>query len=152
MKKHTFLIVAVYLFFSGNVLSQHPKTNYFQRVKVPDTIYKQLEKSYKASTGFDSVNAGKNVWNLINSKDFVFRNGLYSIRGQGPHFPRRLFIYNEGQLYVFSTNYIDEVLQEYILCFKSLRLSEADRIKYLKRISIYLQEEMGETYGAEIKK
>jgi hypothetical protein len=152
MKKHTFLVVAVFFLFCTNVSSQNPKINPFQRVKVPDNIYIELEKSYRVSTGFDSVNAGKNVWNLINSKDFVFRNGLYSFKGQGPHFPRRLFIYNNGKLYVFTTNYIDKVLQEYIECIKSLGLSEADRIKYLKKISVYLQEEMGETYGAEIKK
>lgn len=151
MKKHICLVVGVFLLWSTNLMAQNPRTNPFQRVKVPDSIYIRLEEAYKISTGFDSVNAGRNVWNLINSQDFVFKNGLYSFKGQGPHFPRRLFVYNKGKVYVFSSNYVNKVLQEYIECINLLGLSEVDRINYLKRISSYLQEELGERYGGEIK-
>jgi hypothetical protein len=152
MKKHICLVFGFFFLLDVSLMAQKPKINPFQRVKVPDSIYLKLEEAYKISTGFDSVNAGNNIWNLINSRDLVFKNGLYSFKGQGPHFPRRVFIYNSGKIYIFSSNYVDTVLQEYIESIKSLKLSETDRIKYLKKISIYLQEEMRETYGAEIKR
>ncbi len=145
-------IVGLILLSYPHLMAQITKTNSFQRVKLPDSISAKLEDAYRKSTGFDSVNAGKNVWNLINSQELAFKNGLYSFKGQGPHFPRRFFIYNKGKLYVFSSNKVNKFLEEYIECIKLLGLSEADRIKYLKRISNYLQEELGETYGAEIKK
>ena len=42
------------------------------------------------------------------------------------------------------------ILQEFIECIKLLNISEADRVKYLKAICNYLQEELDQTYGAEI--
>lgn len=150
--KRVIYLAGVILLSCTYLRAQNAKTNPFQRVKIPDSIYIRLEEAYKRSTGFDSVNAGKNVWNLINSKELDFKDGLYSFKGQGPHFPRRLFIFNKGKLYVFSSNNVNKILEEYIECIKLLELSEVDRIKYLKRISTYLQEELGETYGAEIKK
>lgn len=136
-------------FFSAN--AQKPKVNPFQMVDIHDSIYVKFEESYKKSTSFDSVNAGRNAWNLLDRKDFAFKNGLYSFKGQGPHFPKRIFIYNNGKTYIFTSSYVDKVLLEYLECIKLLDLSEADKIKYLKMISIYLEEEKDKTYGAEIK-
>lgn len=152
MMKQIDLVIVFVLLCGFNLMAQKSGSNPFQRVKLPDSICTKLEESYKESTGFDSVNICKNVWNLINSRDLVFKNGLYSFKGQGPHFPRRLFISDKGRIYIFSSNYVDKVLQEYLECIKILDLSEANQIKYLKKISSYLQEELGETYGAEIKK
>ncbi|GAC1490144.1 MAG: hypothetical protein NVS1B13_19760 [Flavisolibacter sp.] len=129
IKKWHVYLVGFVLLCCSNLKAQSTKKNPFQRVKVPDSIYIKLEESYKKSTGLDSVNAGKNVWNLLNNKELVFKDGLYSFKGQGPHFPRLLFIYNNRQLYVFSSNYVDKVLQEYIRCIELLKLSEVDRVK-----------------------
>jgi hypothetical protein len=35
-------------------------------------------------------------------------------------------------------------------CIKLLNISEADRVKYLKVITAFLEEELGQTYGSEI--
>ncbi len=129
------------------------KHNPFRMVDVPDSISFKLESAYNIITGCDSVNAGKNVWNLINRKDFVFKNGLYSFKGQGPHFPRCIFIFKDGRTFIFkSVGAFDfeGVLQEYLKCVKFLNLSRKESLKYLKHIVDYLEEESGLTYGREI--
>ncbi len=150
MKELTSLVVFIFLCINY-AIAQDVGTDSLQRVKVPDSIYLQLEEAYKMSAGFDNVNAGRNVWNLLERQKFTLENGLYSFKGQGPHFPRCLFIFNGDKLYVFTSNYITEVLTQFIECADSLQLSEADQIKYLKRISNYVEDESGETYGTEIK-
>ena len=147
-----YLIIVSILSCNISLMSQTPKINPFQRIKVPESILSKLENAYKTNTGYNDVNAGNNVWNLINSQDLIFKNGLYSYKGQGPHFPRRLFVYNEGTLFFFKNNSIDTVLKEYSECIKVFNLSETDQLKYLKRLCIYLEQENNETYGAEIKK
>lgn len=150
MKK--LISILVFTFLCANyVISQDSRINSLQRVKVPDSIYAKLEEAYKTSTGFDNVNAGRNVWNLLAKKKLIFENGVYTFKGQGPHFPRRLFIFNGDKLYVFTSNYITEVLKQFMECADSLQLSEVDQIKYLKKISNYLEDESEETYGTEVK-
>jgi hypothetical protein len=148
----SYLLFGALLFYNISLMSQTPKINPFQRVGVPRSIYLQLENAYKTNAGYTGVNAGNNVWNLINSEDLIFKKGLYSYKGQGPHFPRRLFFYNKGILFLFKNNNIDTVLKEYSECIKIFNLSEADQLKYLKCICVYLEQEINETYGAEIKK
>jgi hypothetical protein len=146
-----YLVFFSSMFCNVALMAQNPKINSFQRVKIPDSIYLQLEKAYKANTGYSNVNAGKNVWNLTNSQDLIFKNGLYSCKGQGPHFPRRLFFYNNGILFFFKNNNINTVISEYSECIKLFDLSETDQIKYLKFLCVYLEQEINESYGAEIK-
>ena len=81
----------------------------------------------------------------------TFKNGLYSINGQGPHFPREIFIYYNHVLYSFSNSDSDKVLEEFIKSFGILGLNEKDKIEYLSAICTFLREELKETYGAEIK-
>lgn len=151
MNKINLFYIIILTIICSNVFAQKQKNNPFQMVEVPDSIYYILEEAYKKYTGFDSVNAGRNVWNLLDRKNFVFKNGLYSFKGQGPHFPRLIFIYNNGKTYTFSSSCITVILPEYLQCIELLKLSEEDRIKYLKAISSYLEEELGRTYGVEIK-
>ena len=144
------LLILFMICFSLNANSH--KQNPFQMVDVPDSIYLILEKEYESITGFDSVNAGRNVWNLINFKDFVFKNGLYSFKGQGPHFSRCIFIFKSPKIYIFrSIGAFDFVgiLQEYLECIKLLGLTETERTVYLKSIATYLENESGLTYGTE---
>ena len=154
MKKCKYIFSIILLFVlvsSGAAVSK--KHNPFQMVNVPDSISIRLENAYKSITGCDSVNAGKNVWNLINRKDFIFKNGLYSFKGQGPHFPRCIFIFKNGKIFIFkSVGAFDfeGVLQEYMECIKLLSLSRTESLKYLKYIVHYLEEESGLTYGSEI--
>jgi len=74
--------------------------NPFQRVNIPDSIFLRLEEAYTIDA--KDVNAGRNVINLSNSRDFVFKNGIYSFKGQGPHYPRKIFIFNNDMLFIFN--------------------------------------------------
>jgi hypothetical protein len=132
--------------------SQDKKENPFQMVSVPDSIVNKLEEAYNKNA--KNVNAGKNVFNLLNRKDFIFGNGIYSFRGQGPHFPRRIFIFNKGLLFIFDSEgaYNPKgVLEEFVQNIDILGLTNEQIVKYSKVISDYLEEEEGNTYGAEIK-
>lgn len=126
--------------------------NPFQRVKVPDSIQLRLEEAYKKNA--DKVNAGSNVFNLSNRKDFVFHSGIYSFQGQGPHFYRRIFIFNKSMLFVFQNEGAFNpggVLHEFVNCIDSLHLTNKQIVNYSKVISDYLRDEEGLTYGTEIK-
>jgi hypothetical protein len=120
-------------------------------VNVPDSISIKLDNAYSLYTGYNDVNAGKNVWNLLDRKDFCFKNGIYSYKGQGPHFQRLIFIYYNLHIYCFTNRSINKVLEEFIECTELFQIEEVDKIHYLKAISIYMDEEYGETYGAEVK-
>ncbi|MNQ52280.1 hypothetical protein D3C85_662880 [compost metagenome] len=129
------------------------KVSSSQNLKIPDSIYNKLEEFYIKERG--TVNSHINVYNLIDKKSFGFKSGIYSFSLTGPHFPRRIFIFYNNKTYIFkSVGAFDSIgiLQEFIECIKILSISESDRIKYLKAISNYLQEELGQTYGAEITK
>ena len=71
----------------------------------------------------------------------------------GPHFPRRIFIFDKGRLFIFeSEGYFDPqgVVHEFSQVIDSLRLTDNQVIQYSKAISEYLERESGETYGREI--
>ena len=150
--KKGIIVIGFVLLCCFNIYAQKTKSNPFKMVVMPDSISAKLEEAYTKNTGCRNVNAGRNVWNLVNRKDFIFKNGIYSFKGQGPHFPRLIFIYYNGRLFIFTNSNINRVLEEYLKCISVLELSEADSIKYLKAISNYLHEELGLTYGADIIK
>jgi len=155
MRKIIYLFFGFSFFVFASLYGKTPKQNLLQLVDVPDSIYLKLESAYKSITGFDSVNAGRNVRNLINRNDFVFKNDLYSFKGQGPHFPRCIFIFKKPNLFIFrSIGAFDfeGVLQDYLKCIKLLELTETERVNYLKSIANYLGYESGLTYGTETKK
>jgi len=150
MKKFLFYILIIFL-VSNSIHSQKicPSHN----LKIPDSIYNKLEGFYIEERG--TVNSHINVCNLISKKSSSFKSGIYSFSLTGPHFPRRIFIFYNSKIFIFkSKGAFDSigVLQEFIDCIKVLNISESDRFKYLEAISNYLQEELGQTYGAEITK
>lgn len=156
MRSLSILLISL-LFLNTNVFAQKKKTasNPFQMVKVPENIFVQLEAKYKEITGHDSVNAGRNVWNLLEPKNFVFKDGIYSFKGQGPHFPRLIFIYKNESLFVINAIGAFEpskVISDYLKCINELKLSDTEIRKYLKVVSQYLLQEEGQTYGREFKK
>lgn len=149
MKKLFFYILIIFMVPNCNVHSQ--KTSSSQNLKIPDSIYNKLEKFYIEER--ETVNSHINVYNLLSKKSSDFKSGIYSFNLTGPHFPRRIFIFNNNKIYIFkSVGAFDSIgiLEEFIECIKLLNISEPDRVKYLKAISNYLQEELGQTYGAEI--
>ena len=94
------------------------------------------------------------IWNLLNPKDFKFNNGIYSFRGFGPHFPKRIFIYNKNRLFIFENEGAFNpkgVLSEFVNCIDKLELTNAQTIKYSKIIADYLDKEKGNLYGDEVK-
>jgi len=146
----TFLFVIIWGIFSAD--AQSKKTKDFQRVNIPDSIGIRLKKVYEKEG--ESANAENNVFNLINPRDFVFKDGIFSFQGQGPHFPRRLFIFNKNKLFIFENDGAYSpvaVLKEFINCIDLLNLNSKQIVLYSCKISAYLADEYDATYGAEIK-
>src|SRR5690606_11234871 len=128
--------------------SQNKKKNPFQRVSIPDSIALNLKEAYNKNA--KNVNAEANVFNLLNRKDFVFKNGIYSFQGQGPHFPKRIFIYDKGKLFIFENEGAFNpkgVIQEFVDRIELLELTDKQIVKYFRVISDYLKEEENNTYG-----
>ncbi|HJG75736.1 MAG TPA: hypothetical protein K8U75_06775, partial [Alistipes ihumii] len=134
-----------------NASAQNGKGNPFPRVAVPDSIAVKLKKAYETSSKLRS-NAEANVYNLIDRFNYDFKDGIYSFKGMGPHFPRRIFIFDKGQLFIFDSagfNEPQEVIREFSQAIDSLNLSPDQIVQYSKTISKYLEQESGETYGRE---
>ena len=135
-----------------NASAQNGKGNPFPRVAVLDSIAVKLKKAYETSSKLRS-NAEANVYNLIDRFNYDFKDGIYSFKGMGPHFPRRIFIFDKGQLFIFDSagfNEPQEVIREFSQAIDSLNLSPDQIVQYSKTISKYLEQESGETYGREI--
>ena len=135
-----------------NASAQNGEENPFPRVTVPDSIAVKLKKAYETSSKLRS-NAEANVYNLIDRFNYDFKDGIYSFRGMGPHFPRRIFIFDKGQLFIFDSagfNEPQEVIREFSQAIDSLNLSPDQIVQYSKTISKYLEQESGETYGREM--
>ena len=135
-----------------NASAQNGKGNPFPRVAVPDSIAVKLREAYKSTTEL-RCNAEANVYNLIDRFDYDFKDGIYSFKGMGPHFPRRIFIFDKGQLFIFDSagfNEPQEVIREFSQAIDSLNLSPDQIVQYSKTISKYLEQEFGETYGREM--
>ena len=135
-----------------NASAQNGEENLFPRVTVPDSIAVKLKKAYETSSKLRS-NAEANVYNLIDRFDYDFKDGIYSFKGMGPHFPRRIFIFDKGQLFIFDSagfNEPQEVIREFSQAIDSLNLSPDQIVQYSKTISKYLEQESGETYGREM--
>ena len=134
-----------------NASAQNGKGNAFPRVAGPDSIAVKLKKAYETSSKLRS-NAEANVYNLIDRFNYDFKDGIYSFKGMGPHFPRRIFIFDKGQLFIFDSagfNEPQEVIREFSQAIDSLNLSPDQIVQYSKTISKYLEQESGETYGRE---
>ena len=135
-----------------NASAQNGEENPFPRVTVPDRIAVKLKKAYETSSKL-RTNAEANVYNLIDRFDYDFKDGIYSFKGMGPHFPRRIFIFDKGQLFIFDSagfNEPQEVIREFSQAIDSLNLSPDQIVQYSKTISKYLEQESGETYGREM--
>ena len=135
-----------------NASAQNGEENPFPRVTVPDSIAVKLKKAYETSSKLRS-NAEANVYNLIDRFDYDFKDGIYSFKGMGPHFPRRIFIFDKGQLFIFDSagfNEPQEVIREFSQAIDSLNLSPDQIVQYSKTISKYLEQESGETYGRDM--
>lgn len=121
-------------------------------VNIPDTISVKLKVAYELT----AINSGaeNNVFNLSNYNNYNFGDGIYSFKGMGPHYPRRVFIYENKKLYIFNAiGAFDPIgfLNEYIMAIEYLNLDRNKVVSYLSIISLYLKDESQEFYGREIK-
>ena len=71
----------------------------FKSVCLPDSIAEQIENNYE----YKKANASKNVINLISPNNYLWGDGIYAFKGMGPHFPRRIFVYKGGRLFIFNS-------------------------------------------------
>ena len=145
--KLIFLFLVCSIGVSSAQIKREPS---FWTVIVPDSIATLLDKGYDR----EFVNASANVTNLLDPKKKILTDGIYAFKGQGPHFPRKLFIYHDKKLFIFKSkgafNPIG-VIQEYATYLSHNNLSSEDAIRYLKAICEHLNDEFGETYGGLIK-
>lgn len=126
------------------------KRNPFAEVNVPDSIGVILARiAYHDTTITSGV---PQIQNLVNRHQLIFKTGIYSYNGRGPHFPRRIFVVNKGKTYVFhSIGAFDPlgVLEDLVKCADVLKLSDKQIVLYTKIVANYLKEEEGQTYGTE---
>ena len=151
-KNRRYLIPVLQILICLSLNAQSHKQRPYHGVYLPDSISRILEIEYAAITSSSNVFVSNNVWNLNKKEDLIFKNGLFSFKGLGPHFPRCIFIFKNPKIYIFrSIGAFDfeGVLQGYLECIKQLGLSEKEKIRYLKLIATYLESESGQTYGTE---
>ena len=146
-----YLIFMTLVFINCTGSAQHRiKKNPFQMVEVPDSVRVKLYNFYKEEEDRETIKAGIYIFNLMDHNNYKFQNGIYSFRMMGPHFPRRIFIYNNGNMCILKSIGAfepTELLKDYLECIKDLNLSDSEIRKYLKAISKYLEQEEGQTYG-----
>lgn len=138
MDKIFFLVLCLF-WGQINAFSQERYKN-FMPVDVPDSISVMLENEY----GRDCVNAGKNVWNIISPECKVLTDGIYSFKGQGPHFHRKIFIYHKKNIYIlknFGLYSPQGIIEDFAKCINLLKLPRELIVKYTIAIGKYLEEE-----------
>ena len=138
------LLLSSLLCISQNKKKESCKT---QMVDVPDSIrYKlacaEVQKSKLNKN--DSSSMALYIFNLENMCNKKFINGIYSYRVMGSHFERKLFIYNNQVLYIFTKHYLDDVIKEYSEIINNSNLTSIQKINYLKVIHTYLLTEYKE--------
>ena len=112
------------------------------------------DKSRLYNKNANNVNAGRNVLNLSDKKDLIFKDGIYSFQGQGPHFPKKIFIFDKNRIFIFDNEgaYNPKgVLSEFLKCIDELKLNKNKIVRYSKIISDYLHNEENLNYGSEVR-
>ena len=97
MRKKLFFLLLLICIADSLPAKDRRKASFCQ-VLIPKEIATQLDESY----GKEFANASANVYNLLNSKEKYLVNGIYAFKGQGPHFPRKIFIYRNKEIFFFQ--------------------------------------------------
>ena len=150
MRKKLFLLLLL-ICIADSLPAKNSRKSSFCQVLIPKDIATQLDESY----GKEFVNASANVYNLLNSKEKYLVNGIYAFKGQGPHFPRKIFIYRNKEIFFFQNIGAfnpDGVIKEFSIFLSKNKLTNNEIIMYLRVIYEYLKDENGMEYGSEIKK
>lgn len=149
MRKKLFFLLLL-LCIADSLPAKDRRKASFCQVLIPKDIATQLDESY----GKEFVNASANVYNLLNSKEKYLVNGIYAFKGQGPHFPRKIFIYRNKEIFFFQNIGAfnpDGVIKEFSIFLSKNKLTNNEIIMYLRAIYEYLKDENGMEYGSEIK-
>ena len=151
--KSVFLGVILFLFSNG-IHAQKNRVDPFRTVTIPDSLRWELVKKAYPNSNDLTPKTGLYIFNLKNRKEYILKDGIFEYKGFGPHFPRRIFIFNKGILFIFENEGAFNpkgVLQEFVDNINKLGLTNKQTVKYSKAISEYLEQESGNTYGREIK-
>ena len=141
-----FTIFIICLFFVSNLNGQ--KLTELHGVELPDSVAHYLETLYP------DMNVSARVFNIISPENKKWTDGIFSFKGQGPHFPRHLLISKRKKFFVFESEgfYNPEgVLKDFCACIDKLQLNNEEIILYLKEVYRYLEYEYGLDYGITIK-
>lgn len=138
MHKYILLLIVVTTTMYGQ---SNKSKNPFQMVQVPDSIRYYLGSYIKQYEKIDTIYPAIYVYNLVQEKDYSFHDGIYYFRLMSPHSSGRIFIYNKSKIKIFESNYIDDLLEEYVNYIKLNQLAEETKVKYLKAITVFLNME-----------
>ena len=140
--KYVFILM---LLINVNLYSQNIK-NRFEVVKIPDSLKIKLAlvevNKNKLETAIDSSYMALYIFDVVDKKNLVLKNGVYSWKVMGPHFSNRLFIFYNNKVFIFKSkgkNSLVEVLEEYITSIGYLNIAKVDQISYLTAVSKYLK-------------
>ena len=137
--KRTLLVTALFTTVAVNAFAQANQP--FRMVVLPDSVTSKLLKFLQKKEKLDGTDYPIYVFNLVDSKDYKYKDGVYAFRLAGPHYRRRIFIVNNSNVYIFEDYYIDDLLYEFSDYIKKIQLTTRKKIIYLKAISRFLEEE-----------
>ena len=105
----------------------------FQWVELPSDVKEILAERYNDK----NCGAESNVYNIGVRNDVEPQNGVYWYHGMGPHFPHKVFVYYNNEVYVLKGDVEhsqDSITQDFPKSVDSLKICKADSIAYLNAI------------------
>lgn len=105
----------------------------FQWVEMPLEVKEILKEQYENN----NCGAESNVYNIGVRDDVEPQNGVYWYHGMGPHFPHKVFVYYNNEVYVLKGDVEhsqDSIIQDFPKSVDSLKICKADSIAYLNAI------------------
>lgn len=105
----------------------------FQWVEMPLEVKEILAERYNDK----NCGAESNVYNIGVRDDVEPQNGVYWYHGMGPHFPHKVFVYYNNEVYVLKGDVEhsqDSITQDFPKSVDSLKICKADSIAYLNAI------------------
>lgn len=135
--KHIRLIIILLSIF-GSSFGQNKSR--FHTVNLPDSIIVSL-KNFLTKKEKLSITGAILTYNLLDKKNYMYEDGIYSFKLLGSHFHRNIFIVHRKNIYIFKGYYLNELLPEFYLFLNQKKLTSKTEIDYLKAISLFLEEE-----------
>ena len=139
--KQAVLIIVIAFVCSSNLFSQATERKAsFETVKIPDSIKVRLVDFLSAKEK-NTITGAILIYNLIDKKNYKYKDGIYSFRLMGSHFVRQVFIVFKGELHIFNGYYFNELLPEFNEYIQKVELPTKSKIAYLKAVAVFLSEE-----------